>query len=190
MPELTKSPLNLVWIDCEMTGLDFEKDKLLEVAVVVTDPTLEITAQGPSLVIHQPQKVLDAMGDWCQVQHRKSNLYAEVQGSSVTLAQAEEQILEFLSKYCLPRYALLAGSSVWTDRIFLMKHMPRVIDFLHYRMVDVSAVKEMVYRWYGFVTDKSAKKDLHRAQPDIYESINELKLYRDKFFIPRVPPSA
>src|SRR5258708_5171625 len=111
--ELIKSPLNLVWIDCEMTGLDFERDSLLEVAVVVTDPTLEITAEGPSLVIHQPQEVLDAMGDWCQVQHRKSNLYAEVQKSTVTLEQAQEQILAFLNLYCMPKVTPLCGSSIW-----------------------------------------------------------------------------
>jgi oligoribonuclease len=188
--ELTKSHLNLVWIDCEMTGLDFDNDSLLEVAVVITSPDLELFAQGPSLVIHQPDDVLERMGDWCQVQHRKSHLYTDVQQSRVTLADAQKQILDFLVKYCEPRTSPLCGSTIWTDRIFLMKHMPELNAFLHYRNMDVSSIKELAFRWYGFATEKNSKNDLHRALPDIYDSIKELKLYRDNFFIPIFPPVA
>ena len=182
--ELTKSHLNLIWVDCEMTGLDFDRDVLLEVAVVITSPDLEQFVQGPSLVIHQRQEVLDAMGEWCQVTHRKSNLYAEVQSSVVSVADAQEQILEFLNKYCFPRTSPLCGSTIWTDRIFLMKHMPQINDFVHYRNLDVASVKELVYRWYGFALERTNKQDMHRALPDVYDSIKVLKVYRDKFFLP------
>lgn len=176
---------NLVWIDCEMTGLDFQDDVLLEVAAVVTDEHLNVIAEGPSLVIHRPDKVLEKMGTWCQKQHRKSNLFFEVQQSQVTLEQAQEQLMSFLEKYCFPEKAPLCGNSVWTDRFFLMKELPRVHEFLHYRVVDVSSIKALAKRWYGIDPETAfVKKEIHRALPDIYESINELKYYRDTIFLP------
>ncbi len=184
---MVKSTHNLVWIDCEMTGLNFDTDTILEIAVVITDGHLNVIAEGPSLVIHQPDAVLEKMGDWCQKQHRKSHLYEDVQQSTVTMAQAEQQVLEFIEHYVPPRTSPMCGSSVWNDRIFIMKHMPRVTDYLHYRCLDIAAIKELVLRWYGFslsAQTTTGKQELHRALPDIYDSIKELQLYKDRFFVP------
>ncbi len=176
---------NLIWLDCEMTGLDFENDVILEIACVVTDGQLNVIAEGPSLVINQPDSVLEKMGEWCQKQHAKSGLIFDVKQSQTTLAHAEEALLEFLNRYCFPNTSPLCGSSVWVDRIFVMNYLPKLNNFMHYRNVDVAAIKELVVRWYEFdIKAELPKKDLHRALPDIYESINELKFYRDRFFIP------
>ena len=179
-----KSQKNLIWLDCEMTGLDFERDVILEVACVVTDEQLVVIAEGPSFVVTQPEAVLRAMGEWCQKQHKKSGLIAEVQQSTTTLAQAEEELLKFLGRYCFPNTSPLCGSSIWVDRVFLGKHLPKLNNFIHYRNVDVATTKELVARWYNFdLKVELPKKDSHRALPDIYESINELKFYRERFFI-------
>lgn len=168
-----------------MTGLDFHKDVLLEIAAVVTDAELNVIAEGPELVIHRPDSVLEKMGMWCQKQHRKSNLFFEVQQSQITLEQAQDQILAFLDRYCFPEITPLCGNSIWADRFFLVKEMPRIHEFLNYRMVDISSIKELARRWYGIdPKEVFIKKDIHRALPDIYESINELKYYRDHYFIP------
>jgi|SRR5579859_3802087 len=175
---------NLVWIDCEMTGLDIEKDVILEIAVVITDGQLNVVAQGPSLVINYPDRVLENMNDWCKVQHKKSGLTLDVQLSTTTLPQAEQMILEFITAYCFPKKAPLCGSTIWVDRLFIRKSMPKIESFLHYRNIDVSSVKELVKRWYTINLDKELpSKDLHRALPDIYESINELKFYKERFFV-------
>lgn len=179
-----KSEKNLVWLDCEMTGLDMKTDVILEIACVVTDGELNVVAEGPSLVIHQSDEVLENMGPWCRDQHKKSGLTQDVRQSLVSLAQAEEQILEFLQRYCFPNKSPMCGSSVWVDRVFIMRAMPKLNNFFHYRNVDVAAVKELVARWYDFDAKKELpKKDAHRALPDIYESINELKFYRERFFV-------
>ncbi len=188
---MVKSTHNLVWIDCEMTGLNFDTDTILEIAVVITDGHLNIIAEGPSLVIHQSDAVLEKMGPWCQKQHRKSKLYEDVQQSTLTMAQAEEQILQFIDQYVPPKTSPMCGSTVWNDRVFIMKHMPKVSDYLHYRCLDVAAVKELVLRWYSFsLKDQSpitGKQELHRALPDIYDSIKELQIYKDRFFVPIIP---
>ncbi|MBN1549219.1 oligoribonuclease [Candidatus Babeliales bacterium] len=176
---------NMIWIDCEMTGLDFENDTILEIASVVTDAELNVVAEGPALVIHKPKTVIEAMGEWCQKQHKRSELIYDVHQSQTTLEQAEEQTLAFLEEYCFPRISPLCGNSVWSDRMFLRREMPKVDAFTNYRIVDVSSIKELVKRWYQIEPETAfVKKELHRAQPDIYESINELKFYRDTFFIP------
>ena len=179
-----KHESNLIWLDCEMTGLDFDRDVILEIACVITDSKLNVIAEGPSLVINQPDRIIDHMGEWCQRQHAKSGLIFDVKQSQITTTEAEEEILEFLKIYCFPNKSPLCGSSIWVDRLFLMKYMPRIHAFTHYRNVDVAAVKELVSRWYVVNLEKDLpKKDLHRALSDIYESVNELKFYRDRFFI-------
>lgn len=179
---------NMIWLDCEMTGLDPAVDTILEIAVVVTDGQLNVLAEGPSLVIHQSDKVLETMNDWCKNQHKKSGLTLDVQLSTTTMEQAEIQILEFLHQYCFPFRAPLCGSSIWVDRMFLRNYMPKLHNFIHYRNVDVSTVKELIKRWYIVDFEKELpSKDVHRALQDTYESINELRFYRDRFFEPVEP---
>lgn len=179
-----KKKENLVWIDLEMTGLDTEVDTILEIATIITDGGLTILEEGPSLVIHQPDYVLDAMGEWVKDTHGKSGLTQAVKDSKVTLEQAELETLTFIQKYCQQKKGVLCGNSVWQDRNFLARYMPRITDYLHYRLVDVTSVKELLYRWYPGSPHLSFKKqDMHRALPDIFESIEELRHYRKYFFI-------
>ena len=175
---------NLVWIDLEMTGLDPENDVILEIACVITDGKLNIIEQGPSFVINQPEKKLDAMGQWCQEHHAKTGLTEAVRSSNIAIAQAQTETLAFIKKHCTSEKGLLAGNSVWQDRAFMRRYMPRIIEFLHYRLIDVTTIKELVARWYP--EDEHAeyvKKDIHRAQEDVYESIAELKHYKKYFFV-------
>lgn len=175
---------NLVWIDLEMSGLDPDVDAILEMATIITDSQLNILAEGPSFVIHQPDLVLDAMGEWCKLQHAKSGLTQAVRLSTTTLQKAESQTLEFIKEYCTPNTALLSGSSVWQDRLFLRKYMPSIIYFLHYKMIDVSTVKELIMRWYPDNPKINIKsKETHRALDDIRESITVLQYFREFFFI-------
>jgi len=175
---------NFVWIDLEMTGLNPDHDVILEIACVITDSQLAVIKEGPSLVIHQPEKKLNQMNTWSQEQHTLSGLVQKVQRSTISINQAEKQILNFLRNYCKPETALLAGNSVWQDRIFMRRYMPSIIDFLYYRLIDVSTIKELVNRWYPNNEQvKFSKKDTHRALEDIYESIAELKHYKKYFFI-------
>lgn len=174
----------LVWIDLEMTGLDIQHDTILEIATIITDSNLNIIAHGPALVIHHTPEQLQGMGSWCQNQHTKSGLLSAVRASTTTLEQAQEQTAQFIKKYCEPRSALLCGNTVRVDRMFLAKYMPQVVALLHYRMIDVSSVKELVARWYserGYTEFK--KSDNHRALGDIEESIKELAYYREHFFV-------
>lgn len=169
----------LVWIDMEMSGLDAERERVLEIAVLITDSDLCVVAEGPDLVVHQPESVLAAMDEWNTSHHGASGLTAAVRASPVSEAQAEERVLAFLAQHCAPRTAPLAGNSVWNDRLFLRRWMPRVEAFLHYRIVDVSSIKELVRRWQPEVAARlPAKKDAHRALDDIKESIAELAFYR------------
>lgn len=173
----------LIWIDLEMTGLNPEIDVILEIATIITDNNLNILDQGPSLIIHQPESALALMDQWVRNVHSKSGLTDAVQKSSVTLQDAEEQTLEFISQYCQPQTGTLAGNSVWQDRNFLIKYMPNLTNYLHYRLVDVSSIKEVVQRWYpGNPNAKFKKPDNHRALQDIQESIKELAHYRKHFF--------
>lgn len=175
---------NLVWLDLEMTGLVIATDVILEIATVITDGNLNVIAQGPRLVIHQPEEKLAAMGKWCQDQHGKTGLIEEVRNSNVSLHEAEEAIFVFLKQNCAPGTGMLAGNTVWQDRVFLDKYMPRISSYLHYRLIDVSSIKELVKRWYPDNKNIEFKKsDRHRAMSDVYESIAELQHYRKNFFI-------
>ena len=177
-----KAKSYMVWIDLEMTGLDPEKQRIIEIASVVTDDNLSPVAEGPHLVIHQPPRVIASMDTWSKKQHAKTGLTEEVIRSKVSLKEAEKKTLAFLEKNCFPQASPLCGNTVHHDRRFLIKYMPKVHDFLHYRHVDVSTIKDLVARWYP--NDKAflKKKDSHRALADILESIEELKFYREKYF--------
>lgn len=174
---------NLVWVDCEMTGLDPNKDHLLEIAVIVTDKDLNVLAEGPNLVIHQPDEILNSMGEWCTEHHGESGLTEKVQKSPLSLKECENQVIEFVQEWTPKGKCPLAGNSVGQDGKFLEKYMPNFMAHLHYRIVDVSTVKELVKRWYPGDFSRVPKKKLaHRALDDILESIEELKYYRKEVF--------
>ncbi|CAO3634139.1 unnamed protein product [Cunninghamella echinulata] len=173
----------IVWIDCEMTGLNINTDHIIEIAVLITDGDLNIIAEGPELIIHQSKSVMDNMNDWCIEHHGKSGLTKAVLESTITIEDAEKQVLEFVKKY-IPksRIAPLGGNSVHADKRFLEKEMPRLVDHLHYRIIDVSTIKELSKRWYPDVYNGLEKKGEHRALDDIKESIDELKYYQHHIF--------
>lgn len=173
---------NLVWIDMEMTGLNPEKEGIIEIAVIVTDKDLNILEEGPDIVIRQPLKLLKAMDNWNQKQHAKSGLLEQVKKSKVTVRKAEKLTLEFIKKLCVPGKTSLCGNAVYHDRRFIIKYMPKLNEFLHYRLVDVSTIKELVRRWYPKGKEAPEKSKDHRALSDIRESIEELKFYRKHFF--------
>jgi len=182
--EIQKKSGLLVWIDLEMTGLDSSRDVILEIALAITDGNLNIIGQWPSYVIYQPEEHLFAMNAWCQTQHTKSGLVDAVRKSTVTLEQAEHAVLAYIKTYCEPKKALLAGNSVWQDRIFLAIYMPQIVNYLHYQIIDVSSVKNMITQWYsGNKNTIFIKSDTHRAYDDVQESIAELKHYRTHFFV-------
>jgi oligoribonuclease len=180
----------LVWIDCEMTGLDLGKDKLIEVAALVTDPELNVLGEGVDLVIHADDAALDAMPPVVRDMHAKSGLTEEVRVSAITMAEAEEQVLAYVREFVPnPRTAPLCGNSIATDRGFLARDMPALDSFLHYRMIDVSSIKELCRRWYPRVYFGQPPKGLaHRALADIRESIRELEYYRRTVFVPLPGP--
>jgi oligoribonuclease len=180
-PTLPKSDLNLVWLDCEMTGLDPERDRIIEIAVVVTGPSLEPRVEGPVLAIRQTEAQLELMDAWNRGTHGKSGLTERVRASTITEADAEQQVLDFLMRY-VPRNATpLCGNSVGQDRRFLVKYMPRLEGWFHYRNLDVSTLKELARRWRPEVYTAFKKKQLHTALADVHESIDELAHYRDRF---------
>lgn len=170
---------NWVWIDLEMTGLDPEKERIIEIATIVTDDRLNILAEGPELVVHQPQSLLDAMDEWCVTHHGESGLTRRVQESRVTEADAEAQTLAFLKKWVTPGRSPLAGNTIGQDRRFLVKYMPQLEAFMHYRNLDVSTLKILAKSWKPEILDGFSKKNAHRALDDIKESIEELKYYRE-----------
>ncbi len=178
----------LVWIDCEMTGLDLGKDKLIEVAALVTDPELNILGEGIDLVIHADDAALDSMPEVVRTMHAKSGLTEEVRRSTVTMTEAEDAVLAYIKEFVPnPRTAPLCGNSIATDRGFLTRDMPALDSYLHYRMIDVSSIKELCRRWYPRVYFGQPAKGLaHRALADIKESIRELEYYRRTVFVP--PP--
>ncbi|MFI5728707.1 oligoribonuclease [Kribbella sp. NPDC051587] len=181
----------LVWIDCEMTGLDLAADATIEVAVLVTDYELNVLDDGIDLVIKPPAAALEQMGDFVRNMHTESGLLAELD-DGIDLADAEQQVLDYISGFVKePRKAALAGNSVGTDRTFLVRDMPRVEAHLHYRNVDVSSIKELVRRWYPRVYYATpAKTGNHRALADIRESIAELRYYRQTVFVPQPGPDS
>jgi oligoribonuclease len=180
----------LVWIDCEMTGLDLGKDKLIEVAALVTDPELNVLGDGIDLVIHADDPALDAMPEIVREMHAKSGLTEEVRRSVITMAEAEEAVLAYVKEFVPnPRTAPLCGNSIATDRGFLARDMPTLDSYLHYRMIDVSSIKELCRRWYPRVYFGQPAKGLaHRALADIRESIRELEYYRRTIFVAQPGP--
>lgn len=175
---------NLVWIDLEMTGLNPEQDTILEIATVITTNELDIIEEGPSFMIHQSDETLALMDDWNTKHHTESGLVQGVRNSTVTMEQAEQETLQFIALHTERRAAPLCGNSVWQDRIFLKKYMPRIIDILHYRIIDISSIKELAKRWFKQSSHTHfAKPEEHRAHQDIILSIEELKHYRKYFFI-------
>jgi oligoribonuclease len=171
----------LVWLDMEMTGLDPERERIIEVAVVVTEPDLTVVAEGPVLVIHQPDSLLDAMDSWNRSTHSKSGLTAKVKASAMTEEQAQDELITFLSQYVPAGKSPLCGNTVSQDRRFMFKYMPKLEQFFHYRTVDVSTLKELARRWKPDLLKGFEKRSKHEALADIYESIDELKYYREVF---------
>jgi oligoribonuclease len=181
----------LVWIDCEMTGLDLERDALIEIACLVTDGTLQVLGEGLDLVIKPPAEALDQMEDVVREMHTASGLLNEL-AAGITLAEAQDQVLAYVRQYISePRRVPLAGNSIATDRVFIARDMPELDAFLHYRMVDVSSIKELARRWYPRTYFASPpKRGGHRALADITESIQELRYYRETIFVPQPGPDS
>lgn len=171
----------LVWVDLEMTGLEPERCTILEIATLVTDAALEVVAEGPALAIHHPDDVLAAMDDWNREHHAASGLIQRSRESRITMAEAEQRTLDFVRQHVAQRASPLCGNSVHQDRRFLARHMPAFENYLHYRNVDVSTLKELVRRWYP-ADPPFEKKHCHLALDDIRESIAELRFYRERYF--------
>lgn len=180
-PLLTKSDQNLVWIDCEMTGLDPQTERLIEIAVIVTGPKLEPRIEGPVLVIHQSNEQLDKMDAWNKGTHGKSGLIEKVKSSVLTESQAENELLEFIGRYVPKASSPMCGNSIGQDRRFLVKYLPRLEAFFHYRNLDVSTLKELAKRWRPDVYSAFKKQQKHTALADVHESIDELIHYRENF---------
>ena len=180
----------LVWVDCEMTGLNLGSDALIEVAALVTDPDLNVLGDGVDVVIHADDAYLDSMIDVVREMHQKSGLTDEVRASAVSMVEAELMVMNYITQYVPePRTAPLCGNSIATDRGFLARDMPLLDNHLHYRMIDVSSIKELCRRWYPRVYFGQPQKGLaHRALADIKESIRELAYYRQTIFVPMPGP--
>jgi len=172
----------LIWIDLEMTGLDTDQDRIIEIATIVTDENLNILAEGPVLAIHQPDIVLNAMDEWNTRQHGQSGLIQRVRRSTLTAQDAEQQTLEFLKKWVDAKKSPMCGNSICQDRRFMHRLMPELEQFFHYRNLDVSSVKELARRWRPEIMDGLKKEASHLAMDDIRDSIRELKYYREYFF--------
>lgn len=171
----------LIWLDMEMTGLDPEKERIIEIAVVITESDLTFVAQAPVLVIHQSQALLDAMDKWNQSTHTKSGLIERVKASTLTEEQAEALLLAFLAEYVPAGKSPMCGNTIGQDRRFMVKYMPRLEAYFHYRNLDVSTLKELSLRWRPEVYRSFVKQSKHEALADIQESIDELKHYREHF---------
>ena len=178
---MTNQNLNLIWIDLEMTGLDPLQERIIEIATVVTDSKLNVVAEGPSIAINQSEKLLQAMDEWNTNQHGKSGLTEKVRKSSVTEAQAEAATLEFLKQWVPEGVSPMCGNSIGQDRRFLVRYMPELANYFHYRNLDVSTLKELVKRWKPELMNGFNKKASHLAMDDIHDSIQELAYYRKVF---------
>jgi oligoribonuclease len=179
----------LVWMDLEMTGLDHTRDRIVEIATIITDDDLAVVEEGPDLVIHAPDDVIAAMAPVVVDMHTRSGLIEAIRASTVTVEEAGAVTLEFIRRHVPDaRSVPLCGNSIGTDRRFLARWLPAIEEFLHYRSVDVSSVKELVKRWYPELTPRFPHKaGTHRALDDIRSSIEELRFYRDAVFVPRAP---
>lgn len=178
---MSQDQTHLIWLDMEMTGLEPDRDRIIEIAIVITDTRLETVAEGPVIAVHQPDAVLDAMDDWNKRTHGKSGLIDRVRASTVSEAEAERQMLAFVTTYLPKRTSPMCGNSVCQDRRFMARYMPELEAWFHYRNLDVSTLKELAKRWCPAVYDSVQKKGRHEALSDIYESIDELRHYRDHF---------
>ena len=180
-PQLPKSDQNLIWLDCEMTGLEPDVERIIEIAVIVTGPNLEPRVEGPVLVIHQSNEQLDKMDAWNKGTHGKSGLIDKVKASTLDEDVAQEQLIAFLSQYVPKGGSPMCGNSIGQDRRFLVKYMPKLEAFFHYRNLDVSTLKELSKRWRPSVYSSFKKQQSHTALADVHESIDELIHYREHF---------
>lgn len=184
------NPENLVWVDMEMTGLDPDRDVVIEIATIVTDKELNVVAEGPVLAIHQSDAVLAGMDEWNTRTHTASGLVERVRVSRLDELDAVEQTLEFLMRHVPQRKSPMCGNSICQDRRFMARHMPKLEQYFHYRNLDVSTFKELVRRWSPWLLEGFSKANTHRALDDIRESIAELRYYREHFIrIPEPPPA-
>ena len=178
---LAKSDKNLVWLDCEMTGLQPDHDRIIEIAVIVTSPDLAVRVEGPVFAIHQSDALLNGMDAWNKGTHGKSGLIDKVKASHITEAQAEDELIAFLGQYVPANGTPMCGNSIGQDRRFLVKYMPKLEAFFHYRNLDVSTLKELAKRWKPSVYSSFKKQQRHTALADVHESIDELMHYREHF---------
>ena len=177
-----KDSLNLIWIDLEMTGLDTEQDVIIEIATIVTDKDLNVLGEGPIMAIHQPDALLDGMDEWNTRQHGQSGLTERVRSSATSMAEAEQNTIEFLQQFVDAGVSPMCGNSICQDRRFLSRQMPKLEAFFHYRNLDVSSVKEITKRWRPELLKGFKKQGSHLAMDDIKDSIAELSYYREVFF--------
>lgn len=177
-----KDSLNLIWIDLEMTGLDTEQDVIIEIATIVTDKDLNVLGEGPIMAIHQPDALLDGMDEWNTRQHGQSGLTERVRNSAISMAEAEQDTIEFLEQFVDAGVSPMCGNSICQDRRFLSRQMPKLEAFFHYRNLDVSSIKEIAKRWRPELLKGFKKQGSHLAMDDIKDSIAELSYYREVFF--------
>ena len=179
---------NLLWVDMEMTGLNPETDRIIEVAVVMTDAQVRVRVEGPVLVVHQSAEVMDGMDAWNKGTHGRSGLIAKVAASALNEAQAEQELLDFIARYVPAGKSPMCGNSICQDRRFMARGMPRLEAYFHYRNLDVSTLKELAKRWRPDVSAAFKKRQEHTALADIHESIDELLHYREHFLLASLPP--
>ncbi len=172
---------NLIWIDLEMTGLDPDTDLIIEIATVITDKDLNILSEGPALAVHQPEAALLAMDDWNQKHHGESGLISRVRESKISAEAAEEMTIAFLKEWVPERTSPMCGNTIGQDRRFLVRYMPKLEAYFHYRSIDVSTLKELAARWAPELKDRFKKETKHQALADVVESIEELRFYRERF---------
>lgn len=181
---LPRDDSRLLWVDMEMTGLDPMNDRIIEVAIVVTDSNLTVLAEGPVLAIHQSDDILNGMDAWNTSTHGRSGLTQRVRESTISEAQGEQMLLDFLAQYIGPNKSPMCGNSICQDRRFMARYMPKLEAYFHYRNLDVSTLKELCKRWNPSTARKFVKKTKHTALSDIHESIDELRFYREHFIVP------
>ncbi len=177
-----KDKSNLIWIDLEMTGLDTQRDYIIEIASIVTDKNLNILAEGPNMIIHQPNEIINNMDEWNTSQHGRSGLIENVKASDINESRAEHDTIKFLERFVMKGQSPLCGNTICQDRRFLARCMPELESFCHYRNIDVSSIRELGKRWYYEDIDNFQKNSNHRALDDIRDSIDELRYYRKTIF--------